>query len=287
MRIKHRKIQYSIMGLFFTLLFILSGIMVFGIVYMQEHQREALLEQAADNHANILSSYVWYMENTFDNTENALYSYLYSNSNISILGRNADDVARYRAKQSILSSLEQIVQMNDVIQSVWVYSPRGNEAEFLARNGYIGLNYTELCNIQNEILQIIQYKENSNMGSDKWTLMHVDGNVYLLWIMSVDNIYCGAWTSLDRLYQCFQSINPLEDNNLLIFYAPDGKALNLTDAAYYIDSFPENNWIVQGGQLKTFQSSKRTELTFSIITTEETALGGIKSSFNYAGLLPA
>ena len=201
--------KYSIRKILFFLAVLLLLIIITGITYIQKHQRQALLHQAAQSQSQLISSFLSRMDDNLEKIETQLYTVLYNDSQVETLNHSADEVAQYRAKEAVANSLDQTIQLSEFVECAWFYSPQGTEAEFLSRNNYTGITLKELVAMEDTLIELLDDStENPYLQSDQWTILSVLDTDYLIWMTPVNGAYCGLWFSSSYLFQMLEALFP-------------------------------------------------------------------------------
>ncbi|MCL2164979.1 MAG: histidine kinase [Oscillospiraceae bacterium] len=272
-----------------TVLVSLCGIMaVFvsaGIYYMQLNQSDVMIRQATQVNLDALNAYTDEMDKGFANLEAYMHDFFISNRDIETLNSHADEASRFFGRQSILSTLDQIVRLGGMAESAWIYSPKGDEAEFLSRCVYTGISNAELLNIRDRILDIIEVDTKNRAEADvNWRLVSTNGADYLLWMTNFKDIYYGAWVRLPFIREKFTEV--LQHNGgSLAFSTHDGQPLTSSDAG--IQLVPEGQvyqaFTVSGVELIGITAySARADLAITAMLPRSDILSEMRFGFNFA-----
>lgn len=221
-----KKWNYSIRKILLLLAVLLLLIIVIGITYIQKHQRQSLLNQAAQSQSQLISSFLSQMDDNLERIETQLYTVLYNNSQVATLNHSADEIEHYRAKEAVAKSLDQTIQLSEFVECAWFYSPQGTESEFLSRNNYTGITLKELVAMENALRELLEHSEtNPYLQNDKWAVISILGTDYLLWMTPVNGAYCGLWFSSSYLFQMLEELFPDRTKGDLLLCSSKGDIL--------------------------------------------------------------
>jgi signal transduction histidine kinase len=260
--------MFSLASVLMALSCLLVILVCAGIYYMQQQQRNAAINQAVRINMDVLSAYTVDIDKSLENIEASMHGFFNNSTDVEILGRHSDDVSRLRSKQRITRTLSQIVQLSNVAECAWVFSPTGNEPDYLARNAQnTGISNAELLNIREQIIGIIEKTDRRNAALNaRWSLMSTGNNDYMLWITPINDAYCGAWVSVSALQSMYDGV----------FSQNNGSAVTLRS----IDEGPgvvfEDDYIVINAV------SERTNLAVTAMLPYEDILRDMRVEFDLA-----
>lgn len=277
---------YSIRRIMILLAGILLFIAVAGISYIHSRQQKALIHQAAQSQYQSLESFITRMDDGLDRVESQLYNVLYHHSGLETLDHHAGEIEQYQAKQEVADELSQIVQLSSFVECAWFYSPKGDTAEFLARNNYTGVSLRELLTMQDMVVRLLDGDLDSTLiSNDRWSLIQADGQDYLFWMTPVRDSYCGAWVGASHLKQMLEELLPDDaEGDELLLCSLDGRSLFPTDSLIPPKLVPQGqNWSVyQKDYVNICGYSQNADIAVEILLTRQQILKDRHIEFDYA-----
>ena len=281
---KKYKHSFSAKNILLLLSAVLLIIVIGGITYIQEQQRNALIRQAAESQYHIIDSFVSHLDENLERVETHLYNALYRHEDLEVLNTSSDAVQHFYAKENVASTLEQIVQLNEFVECVWMYSPLGDEAEFLSRNDYTGISIQELFSMKDTIINLLDNpEENKYLQNDIWSLITVNNQKYLIWMTPVNDVYCGVWVSFSYLSGMLEELFPNENILQLGLYSSDG-VVGFQTGNLQIPLPPkETPWApYEKDYINICRYAENADLAIEILLTKQQILEGRHMEFDYA-----
>lgn len=259
-------------------------VIIYGITYIQNRQQTALIHQAAESQYQTIDSFSQRLDENLVRVESHIYNALYQHKDLSLLNNDTvDEIEHYYAKETIASTLEQIVQLNEFIECVWMYSPAGSEKEFLARNDYTGLTIQELLSMQEFITDSLDNaSESVFLQQEIWSLVTLNEKHYLLWMTPVGGAYCGAWVSFPYLFGILEEILPAEHISQLSLCSADGTARFSSGDIEVPLLPPDVDWASYGNDhINICKYSNNADLAIEVLLTKQQVLSGWHMEFDY------
>jgi two-component system sensor histidine kinase YesM len=218
-----------------------------------------------------------------EHLEAYLHNFFYSSNDIETLSRYTDEGSRFRSKQGITLILDQIVRLGGIAECAWVYSPTGDEKEFLARSAYTGLGNVELLQIRDQIIDIIEKNGKHSIAiNDRWSLITTEGFGYYLWMIPVKDAFCGAWIRVSYLGKRYESAFANYNNNAVILSTLAGEQLTSRDDQYQLIA-NDNGWTMLAENTICVTSfSNRADLAISAMLPKDDILRDVRIEFDYA-----
>ncbi|MCL2146172.1 MAG: histidine kinase [Synergistaceae bacterium] len=273
-----------------------------GLYIMQRNQSYTMISQAAKTNLDALNAYTGDMDNMLRNLEMYMHNFIFNNRDIEILHRNVDEVSRFRGKQRILGTLDQIIHLNGLAECAWIYSPGDDRADFLARNAYAGISNVELTRLREIIIGIIEKNTAAPvMVNDRWSLISTEIADYLLLMVPGEDVYYGAWVRVSSLYTKFSDVFSRDNGGAVILSTLAGQLLTggggakqsstgvgaeqpLTGDDAKFQLVPEGReWAFLSDDLIGISSySARADLAISAVLSKAEILRGTHFGFNMA-----
>ena len=223
---------FSLAGVLIALCCLLACFAGAGVYFIQTHQREALVNQAATVSLDALNAFTGEMDKAFENIENYVHELFYNNRDIDVLSRYESEASRFQSRQGVLRVLDHIVRLSGMVECAWIYSPTGNDAEYLARSAYTGISNAELLRIRERIIAIIDGGSGDGfINNYRWAVISTGDVDYLLWMTSTGETFYGAWVRLTSIHERFKDAFSLHNINALILSRRDGTMLIGSDIA--------------------------------------------------------
>jgi len=279
-----RRLSFSLITMLVTLCGLMAVFVSAGIYYMQLNQKDVMVHQAAQVNLDALSAYTNDMDKSLANLEACMHVFFITNSDIDTLNSHADEADRFLSRQSILNSLDQIVRLSGMAECAWVYSPKGDEAEFLARSAYTGISNAELLHIRDWIIGTIEENtKNKSVIYARWSLVSTDDSEYLLWMTAIKEIFYGAWVRPSFLYEEFSDV--LQHNTgSIVLSTLEGHPLTISDSGFQLVPIDQVYQVrmVSGNELIGITAySARADLAITALLPRSDILSDMRFGFNF------
>ena len=180
----------------FLIIFIMIAFVVFR---MQNLAISSAYSQIYSSNQATLDFFVQSLDNSISYVNNAFYNLLSDNSNISMLEIESDEAEIFEMKLNISQNLKTLYESNELLESVFLYSPAGSGQEIILYTTKL-LTEAEGSYFKEYAIRACEASLNgTKFSSSDWTL-HIIKNVpYLMRIVCVSQTFCGGFIRLDTI----------------------------------------------------------------------------------------
>lgn len=216
--------NYSIRKRLFTFSIVLLVIECVSTIAVSAYYSQILIKNTYNNFQEILINYNDQLSSHLATAESCMISYAGTDVDIETLITLNDATKTPLYQVRVKNLLSNILPYLSDVNGIFVYAPKTDS--YVSRY----YNASEHCcdtYISSTLRDAIANDATGDLTLDKWYFEQLDGDYYLVRIISYPYCYVGAWSKLDTLTSSFRDLTAFDSS----FYYVDefGNALNPSD----------------------------------------------------------
>lgn len=225
--------------------------MVSFLIYNNYYSMDVVRNQVAQSNSNMLNLYMGLIDTTLLDIDNYLLKFAAEETGLYILDRLPEvDNDLYNLERIwLFTELRDNATYYKALDYFFVYSPLNKDLLFAPK--LTGSAYTNNDSIKDAISRLLSDEQTmKNYQYDKWTVLPMDEQNYLLHIIKAGNLYIGAGVNADDVMGPLDLLDlGTEGRSLLV----DGNHAPLQDAAFFKEhdinlSYTSNTYRLTGAE---------------------------------------
>lgn len=231
MKIFNRSLYNSLRFKLVTGLMLVMLPMVSFLIYNNFYSMDVVRNQVAQSNSNMLNLYMGLIDTTLVDIDNYLLKFAAEETGLYILDRPPGvDVDLYNLERIwLFTELRDNATYYKALDYFFVYSPLNKDLLFAPKS--TGSAFSDNDSIKDSITHLLQDEQTMrNYQYDRWAVLHVNDQAYLLHTIKAGNLYIGAGVNADDVMGPLDLLDlGTEGRSLLV----EGSNTPLQDEAFF------------------------------------------------------
>lgn len=198
---KHRSFKFvlSAKRILIGTLIVIFSIIIFVVFRMQHLAVSFAYDQISSSNQAALNFYAQSLDESVAHLDQNFYSLLADNLNISLLEIQTEESEIFNLKMQLGEDLRRLYASNDLLNSVFLYSPSGTGEEFIFYSTKL-LAASDAAPFKDYVIRTCETSmKGEKFSSPNWTVHTINDVPYLMRIICMDQTFCGGFIRLDTI----------------------------------------------------------------------------------------
>ena len=195
-----RKFLFAIKTIKFKLF---TGILAFMLpvqgllIYSSIYAIKVTQNQVAESYRDMISLYMGQIDDRLSEADNFLYKLIGLDNNVRLMANVLDDSDYMSAKVSVYITLSRNILIYDIVESFFIYSKSHNDFVQVFDSA---VRIDERTIVNDYLRNMAHGGDNANyVNSRIWHTQKLQGQYYLFNVLTMNDLYVGAWTRVENL----------------------------------------------------------------------------------------
>lgn len=178
---------------------VIFSMIIFVVFRMQHLAVSFAYDQIFSSNQAALNFYAQSLDDSFSRLDQNFYNLLSDNLNISLLQIQTEESEIFNIKMQLDEDLRRLYASNDLLNSIFLYSPSGTDQEFIFYSTKL-LSASDMTPFKDYVIHLCETSmKGEKFSSPNWTVHTINGTPYLLRIVCIDQTFCGGFIRLDTI----------------------------------------------------------------------------------------